>query len=336
MLYSDDFLINSDFIIIAEINNKLVAYMAICKLTEKELDRKYEIYQEEPVLENSLLIKHLVVSEKYRRQHIATKLFEFLKSYAINNKIDNLYLWTTLDNNIALDLYKKQGFYKMGDFYPADGTFNGLNGFHSIMLVCNARAIWDKNNIYLKKVDISEFKNVIYPEYEKIFPPIERKPYTEIEKAYNNNLTDLIEIIIEDQFVGFFIINHLNHNPYVVLDYFAILPEHQHKGYGSTAIKLLKEMYKEYDGIFVEIEKPENEEDVEENKIREKRVKFYERLDFHKMDFELELFTVKYLAYMLPCSKDMFCNEEVVKNIFEIYNAVSGEEKIKKNCSVIK
>ena len=196
-------------------------------------------------------------------------------------------------------------------------------------------AIWEKNNMYLKKVDISEFKNVIYPEYKKIFPSIERKPYTEIEKAYNNNLTDIIKIIVEDQFVGFFIINYLNDNPYVVLDYFAILPKYQRRGYGSNAIKLLKEMYKKHDGIFVEIEKPENGENEEENQIREQRVKFYERLDFCKMDFELELFTVKYFAYMLPCSKDVFYDEDVVKNIFEIYNAVSGEEKIKKNCKVV-
>ena len=103
--------------------------------------RRYETYQEEPVLENSILIKHLVVSKQYRRQHIATKLFDYLNSFAIKNKIENLYLWTTLDNSIALDLYKKQGFYKMGDFYPDDGVFNGLNDFHSVMMYCHIKEI---------------------------------------------------------------------------------------------------------------------------------------------------------------------------------------------------
>ena len=186
----------------------------------------------------------------------------------------------------------------------------------------------------LEKVDIKEFKIEIYPEYKKIFPEIERKPYTEIEKSYNNNTTDIIKIIAEEQFVGFFIINHQKDTPYVVLDYFAILPKYQCRGYGSNAIKQLKEMYKEYDGIFVEVEKPENEEN-EENQIRKQRVKFYEKLDFCKMEFELELFTVNYFAYMLPCSKDVFSDEDVIKDIFSIYNAVSGERKIKKNCKVI-
>ena len=110
---------------------------------------------------------------------------------------------------------------------PWNNRFMNLN--YDIEEEQKGNAIWEKNNMYLKKVDISEFKNVIYPEYKKIFPSIERKPYTEIEKAYNNNLTDIIKIIVEDQFVGFFIINYLNDNPYVVLDYFAILPKYKRR-----------------------------------------------------------------------------------------------------------
>lgn len=135
MLYSDDFMTNSDFIIVAKSSNKIIAYMAISKLTEKELDRKYETYQEEPIMNNSIVIKHLVVSKEYRKQKIATKLFEYIKKYAIDNSIHYLYLWTTLNNVIAINFYKKQGFYKMGDYYPKDGEFQGLSGFHSIMMV---------------------------------------------------------------------------------------------------------------------------------------------------------------------------------------------------------
>ena len=37
--------------------------------------------------------------------------------------------------------------------------------------------------MYLKKVDIKEFKEVIYPEYEKIFPEIERKSYANLKNC---------------------------------------------------------------------------------------------------------------------------------------------------------
>lgn len=135
MLYSDDFLTKSDYIIIGKIRNEIVAYMAISYLTEEELDRKYDKYQEEPILDNSVLIKHLVVKKEYRGNGIAKRLFSFLYSYCVNNKIEYMYVWITPDNYKALNLYKSQGFYKMGDFYPDDYTFHGIKDFHSIMLV---------------------------------------------------------------------------------------------------------------------------------------------------------------------------------------------------------
>lgn len=191
------------------------------------------------------------------------------------------------------------------------------------------------DKMYLEKVNIKEFKKVVYPEYKKIFPEVERKTYTHLKKSYNNNTTEIIEIIEDEQFVGFFIVNILKNNPYVLLDYFAILPKYQHRGYGSNAIKLLKEMYKNYDGIYIEIEKVGNGDNDEENKIRQRRANFYEKLGFHKMGFDIELFTVLFSTYIFPCSKDKFSDEEVIKDIFAIYDAVLGKRRVKENCKVI-
>lgn len=193
-----------------------------------------------------------------------------------------------------------------------------------------------ESEMYLKKVDIKEFKEVIYPEYEKIFPEIERKSYTNLKKSYEKNIVDMIEIIEEDQFVGFFIVNFLKNNPYILLDYFANLPSYQSRGYGKKAVKLLKEMYQDYDGIYIEIEKVGNGDNEEENRIRQRRAKFYENLGFRKLGFDIELFTVLFSTYILPCSKNEFSNEEVIEGIFSIYNAILGEEKAKKYCKIIK
>ena len=135
MLYSDDFLTNSDSIIIAKMNQSIVAYMAITSNIEKELDREHEIYTEEPEIRDSLVIKHLVVKKEYRGLNIATQLIENLREYSKKNRIKNLYLWTTPDNKVALKFYEKMGFYKMGDYRPANRTFQGLDNFHSIMMV---------------------------------------------------------------------------------------------------------------------------------------------------------------------------------------------------------
>lgn len=190
--------------------------------------------------------------------------------------------------------------------------------------------------MYLKKVDIKEFKKVIFKEYKNLFPRIERKSFTDLKKSYNNNITDIIEIIEEEQFVGFIIINFLEDNPYVQLDYFAILPQYQHKGYGSKAIKSLKKMYKSHDGIFIEIEKVGNAKTEKENYLRQRRAKFYENLGCFKRNFDLELYTVLFSVYILPFSNNVFSDEKIIKNILEIYNAILGERRVQKNCKVIK
>lgn len=187
----------------------------------------------------------------------------------------------------------------------------------------------------LVKVDIKKFKHIIYPEYVKLFPEVERKSYRRIKKAVKNKISKIIEIVADEQFVGFMIINTLENNPYVQLDYLAILPNHQNKGYGKEAIELLKKQYENYNGIFIEVEKLGLGKNEEENRIREKRVSFYENLGFYKMNFDLELFTVIYSAYLLPGLETENSDKEIINYILKIYTAILGKNKVKKNCKVM-
>lgn len=107
----------------------------------------------------------------------------------------------------------------------------------------------------LNKISIEEFKYNIYTEYKKLFPELERKSYNTIKATYEKGITDIFEINVDNDIVGFVIANHLENNPYIQLDYFAIFGKHQNKGYGTKALKILKEIYKEKVGIFIEIEK---------------------------------------------------------------------------------
>ena len=148
----------------------------------------------------------------------------------------------------------------------------------------------------LIKVDINEFEKNLYSKYEEIFPSNERKPLGHIKNLYNKGFLEIIEILDEEEIVGFFITNILPQNPYVLLDFFAIFPEQQSKGYGSKAINLLKELYKNHEGIYIEVEKPDKlDQDI--NKYR--RIKFYERLGFYNLGYELKLFNVAFSTFIL-------------------------------------
>ena len=107
----------------------------------------------------------------------------------------------------------------------------------------------------LINIDYKEFKAEIYQKYIEIFPEEERKSLETIEKNYNKNITRFIKIDEEKELIGFCIMNSIENNRYMQLDYFAILPEYQNKGYGTKAIKELEKVVQNYDAIFVEIEK---------------------------------------------------------------------------------
>lgn len=187
----------------------------------------------------------------------------------------------------------------------------------------------------LKKIDANEFKEVIYSDYKKVFPSMERKSYSTIKKLYNKNIANIIEIIQEEEVVGFIIINTIEHNLYAILDYFAILPKHQGKGYGTEAIKLLKEMYKDYNGIYIEIEQVEDAKTEAERNKRQRRANFYENLGFIKMNFDLNLFSVLYSTYILPCKNESFTETEAIDEVFKIYTTTIGEKRTKKYCKLI-
>lgn len=187
----------------------------------------------------------------------------------------------------------------------------------------------------LIKIEIERFKKEVYPQYLKLFPESERKSYQHIKNGYDNEITKIFEIRNNGQMIGFAIANTLEKSSYIQLDYFAILPQYQCKGYGKEALKLLKEKYSCYDGIFIEVEKVGLGKDEKDNKLRQRRVKFYEQIGFYKMNVDLDLFKVIYSPYILTCTGKKEEEEKILKDIFYIYNTLLGEERVKSNCKVI-
>ena len=182
---------------------------------------------------------------------------------------------------------------------------------------------------------IEEFKNIIYPEYLNLFPELERKSYHDIEKSIINEITTIFKIMVEKEMVGFMIINQLENVSCIQLDYLGILPQYQKNGYGSEAIKLLTTECQNM-SIFIEIEKEKLGTSEEENKIRERRAKFYEKLGFQKMNFDMILNTVIFSTYLLDNSDRKSTDEEIARSILITYEKIIGKEKVLKNIRIEK
>lgn len=192
----------------------------------------------------------------------------------------------------------------------------------------------EKDNTELVYIDINEFKELLYAYYLEIFPEEERKPLQLITSTYNKGYSKIIKIMNNDNIIGFMILNRIINNGYAILDYLAILPQYRNKGFGSRALELLIEQERENSGIFVEIEKIGLGKDEKDNELRIRRKKFYDKLGFKKLKFDLVLFGVVYMPYIYTNVN----NDEdfIIEEIWKIYEEICGKERIRKNCKIIK
>lgn len=188
----------------------------------------------------------------------------------------------------------------------------------------------------LVTVDIKKFKDKIYPEYLKLFPASERKSYKQLELAFKRGILQIIEITNDENFVGFILANSLDKKGYLQVDYFAILPEFQRRGYGTQAINQLKQMSNKYKGIFIEVEKIGLGEDKKENELRQRRIEFYKKIGFVELSCDFILYKVVYTPLLLPIMNKIESEDKIIKAIFEIYYSTIGGSRVEKNCSVIR
>lgn len=186
----------------------------------------------------------------------------------------------------------------------------------------------------LEYIDIEKFEKEIYPHYIEIFPENERKPLELIQSSYQKQYTKIIEIIDKKKIVGFMLLNRIKEKGYAILDYLAILPQYRNSNLGTKALQMLLEQENENRGIFLEIEKVGLGKDKVENLVREKRKNFYEKVGFKKLNFDLFLFNVIYTPYLFSKIEE---NENIIINeVFDIYESISGKERIKQNCKIIR
>lgn len=189
-------------------------------------------------------------------------------------------------------------------------------------------------DIKLKNIDINKFKKEVYSYYLELFPEDERKSLELLCLAYERRYTKIIEILYKDEIIGFMLLNKIRDKGYAILDYFAILPQYRNNKFGTKALQILLEQEKENKGVFIEIEKVGFGKDKEDNLLREKRKNFYENVGFKKLNFDLFLFDVLYTPYLFSNINDN--DDIIIDEILNIYEAISGKERIEQNCKIIK
>ena len=180
--------------------------------------------------------------------------------------------------------------------------------------------------VYIKKIQIEEFKNKIYDRYTKIFPEKEQRDFEKIKKTYNAGLENFYKICLEDNtIIGFFMLGKISNHPYY-LEYFAIYDEYQNKGYGSESLKYLLKNIVKNDGVIGEIEKV-----TDKDKNTKRRLKLYESLGFKLLESEYIVTGVHYNTI----ASFIDTKENFDKYFFDYYKINFGKD-CDKVCKIIK
>lgn len=182
--------------------------------------------------------------------------------------------------------------------------------------------------IEILEIKIEEFKDKIYEQYVQLFPEEEQRDWDKIENSYKEGFEKFYKIVLDNKIIGFFMLEKINKNYPYYLDYFAIFKEYQNKGYGTESLKKLLENTIANQGLCIEIEKEEID-----NQTTIKRANFYNRLGFKKINSEYLLYKVLFTPYVYNYTTD---KEVIDKIMFDYYKMNCGENEIKNRCKIIK
>lgn len=149
--------------------------------------------------------------------------------------------------------------------------------------------------------------------YEASFPENEKMPFAIILQKRENGVMRLFSVEREGRFIGF--CNITLCEDALALNYFAILPEEQNKGYGSEVISLLLERYPKR-SIVIDIE--DDEVEAENSEQRRKRRAFYERLGFCVMPFRVTIFGVPSLIMSSGRRYSFFEYKNIFSQVFSV------------------
>ena len=144
----------------------------------------------------------------------------------------------------------------------------------------------------LRQLSIAEAESIYYEHMKKDFPPEELKPFEVMEKLVNKEIYLFYGLYEKCELLGYAFLVTLD--SYILIDYYATCKMHRSKGIGSKFLNLLKEEFKEYDGMMVEVEKIEDVSDESEKIIRKRRIDFYNTNGMRMTKISIILFGVNY------------------------------------------
>lgn len=180
----------------------------------------------------------------------------------------------------------------------------------------------------LRKIDFKEFKKLYKNHIIKDFPENERPSFWGFKKRIlkQNESVYIYEEKSNDK--AYIILKQLDR--YIFISFFAVYEEYRGEGIGTKALKELEENIENKKGIVIEVENPKYAKNEEEEKLQKRRIKFYERLGFKKIE-KLEVSLVVEYKIMIKAEKkiDAIKTKELMKNYYYSFSVPKIDKILK-------
>ena len=135
----------------------------------------------------------------------------------------------------------------------------------------------------LRKIEEVKALKKLYKEHiQKDFPKNEYPPYFLLKYYLKKGKIEAFLLEEEGKEKAYCI--NCKANQYVLVLLLAVYQECRGEGIGTKLLSEIKNYYKQEKGIFLEVEIPKEAKEEKENQIREKRIRFYEKSSFQKID----------------------------------------------------
>ena len=148
------------------------------------------------------------------------------------------------------------------------------------------------SGLTLRPLTRREVRRIYRWEMCAAFPRSERRPLRSILAMMDRGEYDALGFYQAGTLEGYAML--WRGGRYVLLDYLAVCEGKRGRGTGSEMLALLSERYAGFAGILAEAEAEEEDAPPEVNALRARRLSFYRRGGFTVLDYEADIFSVRY------------------------------------------
>lgn len=152
----------------------------------------------------------------------------------------------------------------------------------------------------LRKLDREQVREIYATYMTEDFPEDELRPLEEFLERIERGIYDCLGLYENGELRAYGYFTKHPERGYLLLDFLAVCPQYRSGGYGSYFLQLVKEYYREENGILLECETERTAASEEERSIRHRRIQFYLRNGCMETEVFTRLFGVEFDILYLP------------------------------------